>query len=488
MGANIDSKIKTATKWSVTTELAAKLISPISNMILARLLSPEAFGVIATVTMIISFADMFTDAGFQKYLVQHDFESEQDLLESTNVAFWTNLLISIILWMSIAINRDFIARIVGNPGLGNVILIACISLPLTSFSSIQMALFRRQFDFKTLFAVRIVAILIPIFVTVPLAFIFRSYWALVIGTIAVNFSNAIILTIKSSWKPTLEYKFSVLKEMFSFSGWTLIEQISIWLTNYIGTFIVGSLLATYYVGLYKTSMTTVNQITALITSATTPVIFAALSRCQENEEEFWRVFFEFQKNVSIFVIPLGAGIFLYRDLITTILLGKQWEQASGFIGLWGLMSSITIVFSHFSSEVYRAKGKPRLSFWVQCAHLVVLIPALYISAKFGFESLYITRSLVRFEIIFINLVVMASIFGISPVKQVINCMPEIISTVIMAVVAFLLQKNTVTILGEFISVGICVVIYFSILLVFPVERARCFAVIKGYWKAGHKHK
>ena len=67
-----------ATKWSTITEVIAKLISPITNMILARIISAEAFGVVATITMITSFADMFTDAGFQKYLVQHDFEDEDE--------------------------------------------------------------------------------------------------------------------------------------------------------------------------------------------------------------------------------------------------------------------------------------------------------------------------------------------------------------------------------------------------------------------------
>ena len=67
---NLNKKIGMAAKWSIATEIAAKLISPVSNMILARFLTPEAFGVVATVTMVTSFADMFTDAGFQKYLVQ----------------------------------------------------------------------------------------------------------------------------------------------------------------------------------------------------------------------------------------------------------------------------------------------------------------------------------------------------------------------------------------------------------------------------------
>lgn len=76
--STIQSKIINATKWSSLTEIVAKLITPITNMVLARILVPEAFGVIATITMIISFVDMFTDSGFQKYLVQHEFKDNKE--------------------------------------------------------------------------------------------------------------------------------------------------------------------------------------------------------------------------------------------------------------------------------------------------------------------------------------------------------------------------------------------------------------------------
>ena len=87
MQKDISKQIGQATKWSSITEIAAKLISPIVNMVLARLLAPEAFGVVATITMVISFAEIFTDAGFQKYIIQHEFADDEELNKSTNVAF-----------------------------------------------------------------------------------------------------------------------------------------------------------------------------------------------------------------------------------------------------------------------------------------------------------------------------------------------------------------------------------------------------------------
>lgn len=74
--ATINEKIAASTKWTFITEVMAKLVTPISNMILARLLAPEAFGVLASVLMVLSFADMLADAGFQKYIIQKEFKDD----------------------------------------------------------------------------------------------------------------------------------------------------------------------------------------------------------------------------------------------------------------------------------------------------------------------------------------------------------------------------------------------------------------------------
>uniref|UniRef100_UPI00398928BC oligosaccharide flippase family protein n=1 Tax=Methyloglobulus sp. TaxID=2518622 RepID=UPI00398928BC len=88
---NLQIKVASSVKWSAITQIAAKIVTPVTTMVLARILAPEAFGVVATVIMIVSFADMFTDAGFQKYLVQHEFKDDDEKYRNTNVAFWTNL-------------------------------------------------------------------------------------------------------------------------------------------------------------------------------------------------------------------------------------------------------------------------------------------------------------------------------------------------------------------------------------------------------------
>lgn len=468
--SELNNKIAKAAKWSSITEIVARLITPITSIVLARLLTPEAFGVVTTLTMIISFAEIFTDAGFQKYLIQHEFKDETDRIQSTNVAFWSNFIMSLFIWGLIVLFCEPLAVMVGNPGLGYVLCIACVSIPLAAFSSIQMALYKRDLDFKTLFKVRIVGICIPLIVTIPLAIWLKNFWALVIGTIASNAVNAILLTCYSKWKPSLYYSFIKLKEMFSFTMWSMIEAVSIWLTSYVDIFIIGVYLNEHYLGLYKISITVVGQIMGLVTAATTSILFSSLSRLQSDEEEFKNLFFKFQKLVGMLVIPLGVGMFCFSDLITELLLGSQWMEASRFIGFWGLTSTLTIVLAHYSSEVYRSKGRPKLSVLAQCLHIIVLWPTILIAVNYGFEVLYISRSLIRLEGILVDMVIMYMLIKISPIQMFKNISSSCISASIMALGAYGLLMLGESIFWQFISIAICVIFYFWVISFFPAER------------------
>lgn len=477
MKNNIYAKVGNATKWSAITELLSKVVTPISNMALARILEPEAFGIVSTITMITSFADIFTDAGFQKYIIQHQFKDEKEKNDSINVAFWTNLAISILIWLFIVAFVKPIAYFVGAKGSEQAIAIASTVLVLTAFSSIQIAIYKSVFDFKTLFIVKCVLVGVPFVITIPMALITHSYWSLIIGNLCLNGINAIILTVKSPWKPKISFKLNLFKEMFAFSAWTLTDNILNWFTTWGDTFIVGVTLSAYYVGLYKTSMNTVNSIMNIITGATTSVLLTALSKLQKNKVEFDKMLFTFQHSTAIFLLPMGVGIFMYRDLITNILLGSQWGEVADFIGLWGMMSALAIPFNTYGSCVCIAKGKPKLSAIAQIAQIIVLFPVVYISSKFGFRALYTARTLVRFEGIFVFVCIMKISLNISILDMLKGFAVPALCSSVMAGVALILQTLSDSTLWSFASIIICAFTYFIVMLLFPNERQELLRIL-----------
>lgn len=471
---NINKQVGSATKWSIFTEIIVKLISPITNMILARLLTPEAFGVVATVTMIVSFTDIFTDAGFQKYIVQHQFKDEQDENLSICVAFWTNITISLLLWLLIYVFSDQLAFSVGNSGLGHVISIGALVLPLTSFSSIQTAIYRKNLNYRTISISRIVVKIIPLLVTVPLASFGLSYWSLIIGNLIGELCNAILLTVLSKWKPSLKYSFTKLKEMFNFCGWTLLETISSWLVTNIGIFVIGRLFNEYYLGVYKTGTTMVAQITSLISGATISVLFSALSQLQNDEQKYREMYFSFLRGIGLLVIPLGMGIYLYKDVVRAILLGSQWVDADLLVGLWGLILAESVIFNDMSGTLILSKGRPQLLFISNMIQALLMIPALWISSKYGFGALVITSCVVRIQLPITQTFMgyLVSGIGISDIFKEIKW--YIVATFVMSLFSLVINNIWTTTVLRYLSIALCIIVYFGTLLLIPNSRKEIY--------------
>ncbi|MFF2018631.1 lipopolysaccharide biosynthesis protein [Paenibacillus sp. NPDC058177] len=467
-------QIQNAIKWSTLTEVLSKLITPITNMILARIIAPEAFGIIATISMIISFADLVSDAGFQKYIIQHVFKDEKEKSNNVSVAFWTNLLLAFFLWGAIILFSNPLAGLLGSPNMGNVIAIACVQLPLMAFSSIPMALYKKNLDFKSLFQMRLLSIFIPLIITIPLALNGFSYWSIILGTIAIQVSNAVVIFIKTRWKPSLFFDFKLLKEMISFSVWSLFESISIWFTLWIDTLIISSALNMYYLGLYKTSLNMVNSLMAIITATVTTVLFSALSRLQNDNKSFNDMFYKAQKILAYITLPLGVIVFLFSDIATSILLGSKWIEASNIIGIWGLTSAFSIVFSNINSEVYRSKGKPKLSFIQQIIHLAFLVPTCLISLKFGFWTFVYARALIRFQAIIVGFFIMNYSMKFSTRSILNNTTKPLGFTLIMGILAMILKRISDSVIWSVFSIIICIIFYGFLIFLFAKKDLRYF--------------
>src|SRR5690606_18085203 len=182
--------------------------------------------------------------------------------------------------------------------------------------------------------------------------------------------------------------------------------------------------------------------------------------------------------VAIIVLPLGLGVYIFSDLVTKILLGNQWSEASGVIGLWALTSSITIVFSYFNSEVYRAKGRPKLSFISQMLHLIFLVPVVAISGSYGFWPLVIARSWSRMQGIVVGFIIMKFVIGFPILKTIKNVMPIMISTSLMGIIGYALLQLYEGILWNLFAILVCVLFYFGIVMAFPNLRKEIFSISK----------
>lgn len=386
-----DKIIQKSIYWSGMAEVGAKLIVPITTMVLARILKPEDFGVLAICNMLIYFADIITDAGFGKYIVQADFKNDKELDEAANVAFWSHILLSLLMWGGVAINSTAIATLLGGEEYALVITVACSQLIIMSVISTQMGLLRRNFEFKKLFIVRICTVIVPLLVTIPLAIGLKTYWALVFGNICGYAVSAFILFLLSSWRPKFCYSFGIFKKMFSFSFWSLFEGLAHWMIFWIDTFIITQLYSNYYVGLYKNSTAMVMSIMGIITASMSPVLLAILSR-MKNDKELYSTFLHIEKLMMYILFPAGVIMFFYRDIMTVILFGDKWIEAADIVGAWTLMMMISVVIYSFPAEAFKSQGIPKYLFYYQVIYLICLIPICIYTSRIGFWEFVYARA------------------------------------------------------------------------------------------------
>ncbi|MBQ1954672.1 MAG: oligosaccharide flippase family protein, partial [Clostridia bacterium] len=117
-------------------------------------------------------------------------------------------------------------------------------------------------------------------------------------------------------------------------------------------------------------------------------VLSTLSRYQNDDENFNKTYWTFFRYTSMLLFPMGVGVFVYRGLAQTILLGAQWEEAALFLGISALANGFTIPLTYLPSEIYRSKGNPKLSMFYQVVLVICIVPIVLFSSKLGFTFLY----------------------------------------------------------------------------------------------------
>ncbi len=470
MEGNLNKKTTVAMKWSAITEILAKLITPLINMILARILAPEAFGVLATVTMVISFAEVFVESGFQKFLIQHNFGSEEESQRFFSVAFWANIAFSSVIWVLLIVFANPIAALAGNGGLGHLIAISGIAVPLYGIIGIQNSLLKKKLEFKGLFYVRVFSALVPLFVTLPLALLGFDYWSLIIGNIAGVVVQSVLLIFVGKFKPKKYFNFKELRYMLKFGIWTFLDGIATWLTVWVDSLLIAHYMTDYYLGLYKNSISTINTVFTLITAALTPVLFSSLSKLQDDQEKFNALFSAVYKKLCLFLFPICVGLFAYKELATYVMFGESWMEAASIIGIMSLTTGIRTIFVSLYSDVFRAKGKFHIPLIMQIVDLVVIVAVCSFAVQDGFWTLVYARAFVKLDLVIPSIILVRVVCKIPILKMLKDILPVIVSTASMIILIVILQSFGASYLWAFGSIFLCAIVYFGVLFLFKKER------------------
>jgi len=387
-------KIISASWYSILSELVAKVVGPIGFLILTRLLSPNDFGIVAIATTILNFIYLLSDLGVGNVIIQER-GTPQFLSKINNVGFWFSGLLGLILSLFIILFSVSLAKFFKEPKSSLVISVMAIQIVFYSLSTVQNALQKRALNFKFLFYLRLITVVVPLIISIPLAFNGFGYWAMVWGQVLGSFLTTSVLWYNSKWKPSFTFDYSILKKILSKSIWSTVEQISLWVPIVLDTYLISNYLSSRELGMYSTSKTLFTSAVMLSLGAILPVLFSTYSAINDDEFYYRKIVLLSQKIVFGIAAFMGTGIFIFSELIEKIIFTSNWSGISEIFGIIFLIMGLAY-FNSVIVEGLRAKGYFRVVAINTAICILVETPLLFLSIKYGIIVYVIVRSMLLY--------------------------------------------------------------------------------------------
>jgi O-antigen/teichoic acid export membrane protein len=397
-------------KWSASTEVVSKLVPPVVVVLLARLLSPEDFGLVSTAMIVISFSQMFWDAGLGRALIQTRLDPET----SANVVFWTNAVLGLLMYTLVAGLAPWIAAFFANPDATPVLRVLGLQILLSSLSSVQQALFVRKLDFRQLFWIRLCSALVPPLLSIPLALLGHGVWALVAGSLAGAAVNVGLLWRFSPWRPRLSYDMARMRALFAFGVWAVGESAGAWFFVWGDSFLVARFLGVEELGVYWLGVTLSTMMFGLVLNPFLPVLYPTFSRLQDDMRAVRATFHQANRVLISLAFPLGIVLLFLAPELAVHLLGDRWLELGMVVGVIGLMHGLSWSVG-LNAEVFRAMGRPDVNAKLLAVTICGYLPAYLLAVRHGLEPFVYTRLGVALLIgVPIQVAVCSRLLGLSP--------------------------------------------------------------------------
>lgn len=401
-----------AIKWSVFSELASKAIAPVTFVILARLLTPEDFGVMTSALMVIGFSQIFWDAGMSKALIQR----QMDVKEAANVAFWINIALGIVIALALYTTAESVADyIFHDERVTAVLQVMTLQVLLGAVASVHTALLQKEMEFKRLFWVRFATVSLPGLASIPLAWYGMGYWALVAGTLVGQMAQAIILWRISHWRPVWSFHRRVAKELGRFGAWVGASGLLAWFYIWADSFIVGIYLGSHELGLYRTGNQFAQMGFSLLFGPIIPVLYSHLSRMNQDKDRIRIAAEKVIKVLILIAVPVGMLVFAYSPQIETVIFGEKWQGLGLVIGVMALSNGYAWIVG-MNGEIYRSMGKPSYETMILAMPLVFYLIAYIVAIQAGFETFIWTRLCLTITALLLHLFVLKKAVDMSAMK------------------------------------------------------------------------
>lgn len=450
--------------WVLCQQLSTQLVSFSISMILARLLEPSEFGLVAMTSIFMSIAGIFVSSGLGSSLVQ---KKDVDHLDYNSV-FYAGLGLAAIIYTILFLCAPLISGLYKEPLLTPIIRVMGLSFFFSSFNTIQAATITRELAFKKLFFRGLICTTLTGIIGISMAYMGFGVWALVTSSLAGSVINTIIMYYIVRWLPRLEFSLKRLKNLLGFG-------LNLMGTSLMGTFfdqlkglIIGVKYTAADLAYYNRGEHMPSLISSNIVGAINGVLFPAIAKVQDDRDTVKRAIRRAIKTTSFFVFPAMFLLFFCADKIIIILFTEKWVPAIPFVQVICLKYCFQVIGTA-NLQALKAIGRADITFKLEFIKKPIFLTCIAIGAYFGPLAICLGNTIYDFIGATINAMPNKKLIGYSYRAQLFDVFPHLVSAIAMGSAVYSISLISVNIYLQLIlqvSVGLGIYIGIAHILKF----------------------
>ena len=373
---------KSAIIWNSIEAFGSQFVSVITLFFLARLLTPEDFGIFGMIAIVSIISSVLIEGGIVGAIIYKTDISEKEL----STLFYLNILISVFVILIIILSAESIAYFYREPRLASLLYVLTFSFLINSLGVIPYAILAKKMDFKLISKIKLAAQIISGLIAVIFALNGFGFWSLVVQIIISSLLNTLFLFLFVKWKPL--FVFSLRESILSIKYGSNLVFASLLNAVFDNLYyvVIGKIYSPIDLGYYyqanKIQTISSHKLKNIIQQSTFPIF----SRISDNIEETRKLFFESLNNSMFINIFLMGAIFITSQDFIPILLGTKWLPSVYFIKIL-CVSSIFLPFFSLTRNVLLSQGKSNQNFFLEVISKIVLLIIIYFSINKGLEIL-----------------------------------------------------------------------------------------------------
>lgn len=418
-------KLAKGVLWLSGAKALVNILALCSTLVLARLLTPEDFGIVAIATMLITVLASVTEMSLASALVHHAAPSD----EHFNTAWTMNLLRALLVGGLLAGASPWVADFYDDQRLVPVLLLLAVSVVLGGLNNPKMVVLTRQLVFWQDFAVTVSQKLFGFMVGVSMAIVFKSYWALVGGALASQLAGVIMSYCVVRYRP--RFALSRARELWSFSIWITLGQIVNTLNWRLDHFLISSFISPRALGVYTVGDNLASLPTRESVGPLEKALFPGLRHVVDEPERLRRTYIRAQGLITMIALPIGFTCGALAEPLVMLVLGPKWTEAVLVVQVLACV----FAFQTLSSAVHPlalAKGQTRMMFMRDMVSFTIRVPIILIGMWWaGLTGIVFGRLISGSLAVLINAQVVKGMLGIPIGRQLLNSWRSVSSVTVM---------------------------------------------------------